>query len=647
MKSERMLMMNLAGDINDMDSILSDIVSEGTVQIVDANNLISNSNFLFPINDENINIAMDINYINKYKSNIKQKEEENKLDEINKYLKLDLKKDKNIRDISTDKENLKDIYERLNIYVDSLKDIDKKINEKEKLIKNFNVFKSLDMDIKELFNMKNFKYRFGILSKNDRLKIKKNYENIFAAIFHLDTTDEGEVYLIIYPSDVEVDISRTLKSLNFEEIFMPDNFTGRPIEIVKNINEEILKLENEKNILLKYIEEYKENYEEELADLLKYEYNILSLENIKPNIAVSENYFFLSSWIGESDIEKLKKELESNYNLTIQFQKTDAIGGVKPPTKLKNNLFLKPFELLVKMYGTPNYNEMDPTPFFAITYMILFGSMFGDVGQGLVFILGGILISKFMNESFGGLLTRLGLSSVIFGFLYGSFFGFEELLPAIFIRPYENINTMLIIAIGFGVILLLLSYCIGIYNAWKEKDIEELFFSEKGVAGFLLYLLLLSLAINILVKVQIIPKSINILLIIISIFMMVFKKPLANKISGKKDLYDGESVSGYYIEGSFSVIETLISIFSGTISFIRVGAFAINHVGLFLAFSTIGKMTNSFAGNIIMLIVGNIIIIGLEGLIVFIQSLRLEYYEMFSKFYKGDGVEFVANTNKF
>ena len=131
----------------------------------------------------------------------------------------------------------------------------------------------------------------------------------------------------------------------------------------------------------------------------------------------------------------------------------------------------------------------------------------------------------------------------------------------------------------------------------------------------------------------------GVVIILLSIALMIFKEPLSNLIMGKKPLYN-EDISGYYIEGVFSIIETLLSMLSGTVSFIRVGAFALTHVGLFIAFQTIGELIGTTAGNIIVLILGNIIIIGLEGLIVFIQGLRLQYYELFSRYYKGEGKEF-------
>jgi len=135
--------------------------------------------------------------------------------------------------------------------------------------------------------------------------------------------------------------------------------------------------------------------------------------------------------------------------------------------------------------------------------------------------------------------------------------------------------------------------------------------------------------------------SLKIFIIIMAVLLLlnVFKQPIANMLKGSKKLYD-ESVVDYYTEAGFGVVETLLSFLSNTISFIRVGAFALNHAGLYLAFETMAEMVNSGIGGILILILGNAVIIGLEGLIVFIQGLRLEYYELFSRYYSGEGVEY-------
>ncbi len=120
---------------------------------------------------------------------------------------------------------------------------------------------------------------------------------------------------------------------------------------------------------------------------------------------------------------------------------------------------------------------------------------------------------------------------------------------------------------------------------------------------------------------------------------------MANFMKGHRPLHHA-SVGEYYVESGFDILETLLSMLSNSISFIRVGAFALNHVGLFIAFHTMASIIGSLAGDISMFIIGNIIVIFLEGLIVFIQGLRLVYYELFSKYYTGEGIPFVpASVN--
>ena len=641
MKSQRMYMMNLIGQIEDMENILSDIVDSKTTEIIDTSELIENSQFMFPISSENVSMAIDSNYIKKYHGDLNVNEERKKLENFSNHLNIDLKKNKFSKNFSSPISQLD--FEKLNSEMENIDNIREKLQEKNRDMDIFNMFGNINVSMSKLLDLKNFNFKFGILSKEDRLKIKKNYENIFAAIFHMGTLKEGEVYFIIYPGDMEVDISRVLRSLNFHEIKIPEGFEKKPSEITERLTQEIKELEEKLEKSKEFINEYKKDNEEGIAQILKDKYNKLNLEDTKTSLAVSSRYFYLAGWISKEDSTRLYNTLTDKYKVDITFHEVEDYD-IKPPTKLKNNSVFKPFELLVKMYGVPNYEEIDPTPFFAITYMLLFGSMFGDVGQGLFFAIAGILVGKFINKDFGGLVTRLGMSSTIFGFLYGSVFGLETVIKPILFNPYENINTILIMAIALGIILLIMSYSLGVTNYIRTKNFEELYFGEKGIAGFLLYISILGIASTKLFDLNSIIFDIFLIIAILCILSMIFKKVLYQKFVLKQKT---ALPNGYFIESSFSIVETIISIFSGTISFIRVGAFAINHVGLFLAFSTIGNMIGTKTGSIVMIIIGNIVILGLEGLIVFIQSLRLEYYEMFSKYYIGDGREFVSDKNIF
>ncbi|WDC83456.1 V-type ATPase 116kDa subunit family protein [Caloramator sp. mosi_1] len=349
----------------------------------------------------------------------------------------------------------------------------------------------------------------------------------------------------------------------------------------------------------------------------------------------TNEFFYMSGWIPSFKKKALSRRLGDFENKLIIIYKEhkNLREGLEPPTCIYNGFLLRPFESVVKLYGVPSYNELDPTAFVGLSYMFLFGAMFGDVGQGLVLLIIGLILEKKKSRpNLGGVLARLGISSTIFGFLYGSVFGFEDIIGALLVRPMASIDKVLIWAVGIGVFLLSVGFVYNLVNCFRKRDIENGLFSRNGLAGLFFYWLLLYLVVS---KVSgfktIIPSSLITLILVVLLLLMLFKEPLTNLIKGEEKLYS-ESKSDYYIEGGFGVLETLLSMLSNTLSFIRVGAFAINHVGLFIAFETLAKMMGNELESILMIIFGNVVIIGLEGLIVFIQGLRLEYYELFSKF---------------
>lgn len=639
MSVENMTMMNIIGNISDVDSVLHSMLLSNKVDLVSALSQIEDNSFLFNVKDENIEKLIDLNNITSFKKNNSYEELLKKGEEIKGILDLTDSHEKfkfaeNIEEKLIEEE-LNHMFEEIRIPSESIVKAKEELKRIDRFYKNFQYTNDFSIPIKELKNLEHFDFKLGVLSKENRQKLKNNYENILAVILHTGTSNDGDTYLLLYPTSLNEEMSRILRSLNFREIIIPEEYQGTPSEIKNNMQVEKVELEKEIEDLERKLSSLKEKYKGRIFYLLDQINLNVKLDTIKEKLSRSNRFFYLSGWVSQKDEPEIEAMLKKYDDILILFKSdTDLV----PPTKLNNNWLFKPFEVLVKMYGVPSYNEIDPTPFLSLSYMLLFGIMFGDLGQGLILLLGGILLAK-KSKMYGGLLSRLGVSSMIFGALYGSVFGFEELLPAILIKPFENINTILVAAIIVGIALLLVSYIFSIINCIKRKDIEEGFFGKEGLAGFVFYLSVLALVGGNLVGKTILPTGVAIVLILLCLVGLVFKVPLTHLIIGKRPLH-GKDISGYYIESIFSLIEVLLSMLSGTISFIRVGAFALTHVGLFIAFQTIGEMIGNPAANIIVLIIGNILIIGLEGLIVLIQGLRLQYYELFSRYYKGEGKEF-------
>ena len=161
--------------------------------------------------------------------------------------------------------------------------------------------------------------------------------------------------------------------------------------------------------------------------------------------------YLVSGWIPASLVAKLKEALaqELGDRAEVEVLSPEAIPGaregvLKIPILFNNPYLLRPFERLTKAYGTPEYGEVEPTAFLAVSFLLMFGLMFGDVGQGAVlFLLGYVIFRRFFRYTdYGIILMECGVASVIFGFLYGSVFGVENLLPVLWFSPMQGYHLL-------------------------------------------------------------------------------------------------------------------------------------------------------------------------------------------------------------
>ncbi|MCE5213047.1 MAG: hypothetical protein LLG40_16015 [Deltaproteobacteria bacterium] len=323
------------------------------------------------------------------------------------------------------------------------------------------------------------------------------------------------------------------------------------------------------------------------------------------------------------------------------------------PVRLRNMRLFKPFELLVKTMGMPSNSELDPTPLTAITYVMMFGLMFGDLGQGLVLMAGGLLLRRFGQkkiredlEQAGGILLACGGSAAVCGLLYGSFFSNEHLLPALWFHPTEHIMKLFFITIMMGVVFIIIGFCLNIINSFLNSDYPEALLEKRGLAILILYATIVVLVLNYQRTGQAPALWTVGIFIFLPLILFSLRGVLGSVFFQKTKPH---SISEHIIETVMDIVEIALGLFANTISFIRVGAFALSHAGLSIVTYTLAGMADpslKSAGAVIIIVVGNIFIIGFEGLICGIQSMRLEYYEFFSKFFKGDGVVFRPFTLK-
>ncbi len=653
MSVAEMKIVGIVGPKSILNVVMRSVILQGNVHMIDAISRVNSADFFLPPTERNIEALEEEPFLKHFSERRSFGREEkivnlfHDLFDIKPFLREDFLNEE--YDYDNFMKQFLGIYKVIQKTVQEIEENQREIDKKEEFINNLKYLSELDLDINRLIDMKYLVFRLIRVTKENYDKLKKNYENIPAVVLRLATEGKYVTLLYIAPITLEETLERIFSSLNYTVLPVPREIKGNNIE---EILEELAKgIEQDKKTIeasKKTIEEYKDQYKDELEKMFSRLEMEKKIEEFKSKVAIGRKLFFIFGFVPAGDVDKLKENLEKKFNdkLTIIIDPVKKPYSATPPTKLNNIKLFKPFESLVKMYGTPSYQEKDPTVFFALTYMFIFGAMFGDVGQGFVLLLGGLILEYIYNKiDFGAVLNRLGISSIIFGFIYGSVFGSEEIIPAMVIRPMSNIDNMLIIAVAFGIIFILFSYILSIVNAIRENNLKDGILGENGLTGFLFYVLLLYTVFRVFIMHKDILPAITITLLTL-LSIMFFKEAIARRLFFSDKSLKKPSANEY-IEGGFGLIEMLLSMLSNTISFLRVGAFALNHVGLFIAFLTLANMMSSAWGNWIVLFIGNVVILSLEGLIVFIQALRLEYYEMFTKYYRGDGIEYNPAKIKF
>ncbi len=510
---------------------------------------------------------------------------------------------------------LKKEMERIDLEIEKIEDRIEKLNPE---IEALEILRDVEVNVEDLRDSHFLRFRLGWIHEDYFERLESSVgEDVL--ILRKDRSDRVHV-LLIHPRDVDID--QILKSVSFNELPLS--------EIDGNVEDVLFQLKDERKVL----EMEKERLEIEKRKIFYsnrrfiYEYHdvlfvLKSIHDFVKFAGQSEEFAFVTGWVTDEGLEKLKK-----LDFILLFENVEIMS--EKPTLLKNPKFLKPFEFIVRMYGIPRSDEIDPTPFVASLFLFFYGFMFGDVGHGgVISILSHLLYRRFGSDLWY-VMRLAGLSSVFFGFLYGSIFGFD-ILPAIVGRPMERIEDFLIASIYIGVVIIVLGMVLNVLNRLKRKEIKELIFDPNGFAGLGFYLIAVSTALGYATSGKP-PVPISASLSALSIFLILMF--LEKIVLGEGNL--GERITLAF----FETFDRLIAFFSNTLSFIRLGAFAMNHAGLFLAFYTMAKMSSNPASSFLSLLFGNLLLIFLEGLVVFIQSLRLEFYEFFSKFYSGDGREF-------
>lgn len=510
----------------------------------------------------------------------------------------------------------------------------------------------LDFDISDVIGLKFIKYRFGRIAQDYYRKFEKYVNENVDTIFYTTTSNRDYVYGVYFvPITKHERVDAIFSSLHFERFHFPDKEGGSPYSICRRLTDRTKELQAEIDACKKTISDILQHDYQKLVSAQAHFSSLCQNFDVRKLAARSkeddETFFILCGWMPANQALQFRNEIADDKNIYAIIDDDHENIFSKPPTQMKNPGFLKPFEMYVKMYGLPAYNEMDPTFFVALTYSFIFGWMFGDVGQGLCLAIGGFLLYKIKKMDLAAIIGFAGIFSTFFGFMFGSIFGFEDVIEPLWIRPGEamsalpvigRLNTVFVTAIAFGMIMILLTMVINVINCLRAGDIGNALFSNNGLAGIVFYGMII-FSIVLLMTGHTAPGAVLLIIFLgVPVILMAFKEPLTNALM-KRKAEEKTSVPMFIAEAFFELFEVMLSYFSNTMSFVRIGAFAISHAAMM---EVVMMLAGAASGspNIIVVVLGNIFVCAMEGLVVGIQVLRLEYYEFFSRFYKGSGRAF-------
>lgn len=463
-----------------------------------------------------------------------------------------------------------------------------------------------------------------------------------------------------------------LKNHGFVNMEIPSDFKGVPDDVLAGLK----KQSEDCKLAFENLEEEKHNMAKTQADFLK---KFLCQFSIGAQIKLLENslestdlVYRLTGWIPEKDCHEMMTELDriSEGRIAIRVFEPEEVPSVragmeKVPVKLHHGKFVSAFERMIFSYGSPAYGEVDPTPFVAMFFTLLFGIMFGDAGQGFVFLLAGILMSAKIVKigswnKFAPVFMAIGFSSMVMGFLTGEFFATQEVLkpvslfitslfgrahyPILEMKFWESANPVNIIfgIFGFtmavGFVINSVGLFINIINKLSQKKWGSALFGKTGLSGLLWFWYVVSFALRIGFASHS-PVPFDWCFMGITLFLSAFGSPFERYLDGDQAFEGG--LGSAVIGGFVELIEVISTYLSNSISFVRVGAFALAHAVLGFIIEKMCEIAPAFVAKLMILIIGNAIVIVLEGMIVAIQVIRLQYYEFFSKFFNETGKEFV------
>ncbi len=524
---------------------------------------------------------------------------------------------------------LRDVWVECSSCQEGLRQIEEERKRVGQLLRSLDNFAALDIDLGLLCGTKRFlDTHIGTVPTGnlDRLVQAVTLAGYLARPF---LQSESLVHVVVAgPKGHEEEVLPVLQAAGWHRIEIPSELHDRPEKVRRDLQARFDSLMEDNSAQCQLIEMTQKEFTDRLLAAQQKLAMAAPYAELGEALCGRGGLALIGGWVPKRDLprvrERLHQRLGNRFVLTARDPRPEE--RMQVPSVMRHSWFLRPIAQLVKTYGVPRYGEIDPTFLFAITYIAMYGMMFGDVGHGLVIALAGVALRRRLRH-FTRFVVAIGMSSMAFGVAYGSVFGYEELLHPLWMSPLSDPTRMLTLALYWGVGFIVIATVLNIRNRLVDGDRAKALVDRNGLAGLLFYLGMLFAGYRYATGADVgWTEALGVLIpysVVIGHLWHENAVPL------------GERILIVVIEG----FETIVKYISNTLSFLRVAAFSLNHVALAIAVFTLAGMLGT-TGHWLTVVLGNIFIIVFEGAIVAIQVLRLEYYEGFSRFFSGDGREF-------
>jgi V/A-type H+-transporting ATPase subunit I len=547
--------------------------------------------------------------------------------------------------VSKEISELKDQTDRLTT---SQKGFQEKKTELQGLKAMAETLSAMQMDIIFFEKMQRIYLAIVKVPRKNVVEMERDLSSFPIILQHCLLTKDAEFLSIALPRKHADEADKILKLHHADIISIPRDMP-RDLHLAQvKIKQEISEIEQKEQEISNALEELGEAKKNRLFALRETAQNILNSLNAKGKFLQTERLVTVTGFVAKRELSDMRAKIETQLAGNVLVLENELKPEEKPPSVLRNHPIIKPFEELTKLYGLPHYDELDPTPILAISFPLIFGLMFGDLGHGLVLLGGGLALALLIKgqgtlKNFSWILVACGIGSVIAGLLFGEFFG-KPILHPLWFDPFAKVPQFLIFSLFVGITQIMTGLLLEIANFAIKRDIldavavslPKVAFYSGSVYMFLAYGLNFGAWFRGPILFSVIP-----------FIFMVSGKTIALQIlkkSGHPVHHVGkqESAAESFFEGSDLVTRFL----SNTMSYTRILALLMAHWALLLATYAIAgivsssSLTGAVIGGVIIL-GGNVFVIGFETLIVFIQALRLHFYEWFSKFFGGNGAPFI------